>query len=542
MKCLSVLTCSKFADGALFGAELERAAEHIQSCESCRACADSFALEAVALRSALRFAEDRVVVPEFLPRPALPNALAWMTCVLLLSWAVNLAWVAAGSVLRVPDWLSWLLPGSTSTGVELLVDSVRLIFTNSGVWLNAAMAALVPFVLVVLGGAGIWLLGQRRASVNPVFCMMLGVLGLTITAAPETQAFELRHDEQSLTIAADEVIDDSVILSAERVVVEGKINGDLIVLGERVRIQGFVGGSVIVAAEELTIEGKVQGNVVAAGELVDMRGAVVGGNIYSVGESVTLRPESTVAGNVLLAGETLEIHADVSRDLIAVGEETTVYGAVANQVRVYGGELELAEGANVEGSLFAMLASEENFTLSPAASVAGDTSINRWPEGEGEDSPLEGLLGVILKTIAAMLCGLLLFWLLPSLRAVEFVGLVDGLAVGLFGAVALVATPVLAVLLLITLIGAPIGFVAGLLWLMALYISGLVAANYLGRVLLDDSVHGWVKPLLLGIVVVIALISVPFVGDLLRVIAMVVGAGLLVRWMRDGWAMRGLGA
>jgi len=79
-----------------------------------------------------------------------------------------------------------------------------------------------------------------------------------------------------------------------------------------------------------------------------------------------------------------------------------------------------------------------------------------------------------------------------------------------------------------------------LLWLIALYTAGIVIAGHVGRLLLDGDAHHRALPLLLGLVILFVLINIPFLGGVVRLMAVVIGFGLITQWLRGIWVERSI--
>ena len=136
---------------------------------------------------------------------------------------------------------------------------------------------------------------------------------MTVALVPVSHAFEVRRDEDRVTIAADEVIDDTLIVSAQDVVIEGTVTGDLIAMGDRITVRGPVGGTMLAVAEVVSVENAISGSFIGGGETIDIRGTPVGANVYAVGSRVTLHGGASVAGNVAVAASETEIRGAVGR-------------------------------------------------------------------------------------------------------------------------------------------------------------------------------------------------------------------------------------
>ena len=101
----------------------------------------------------------------------------------------------------------------------------------------------------------------------------------------------------------------------------------------------------------------------------------------------------------------------------------------------------------------------------------------------------------------------------------------------------LIATPVLTVIAMITLIGAPLGIMAFAVWLAALYAAGIVISGYVGRLVLPGA-EGNALPLLLGLVLLVALSQVPFLGGPVKLIVGILGLGMIAQWLLNLWKAR----
>ena len=113
------------------------------------------------------------------------------------------------------------------------------------------------------------------------------------------------------------------------------------------------------------------------------------------------------------------------------------------------------------------------------------------------------------------------------------------------GTLALVATPIAVALAAITLVGLPVA-VAGLcLYVVALYAALIVSSALVGSALVGSRGAGMMAfglPLLAGLAALVLVTHAPFVGDTLRVIAVLTGLGLIVERVRAGLGRRRLAA
>lgn len=538
MTCPDLMTCSMYADSALPEEQARAVARHLGECAGCRARVEALTGEGRALRTAMHAAEATGEIPEFVPRPGVARPLAWLGWAAVMLWAMNVGWMSMSPGAAIPDWLGWLAPDATGVVVGYLV-SVMLAFAGAGAMPGIDLLPVATAATAAAAGAGgFWLLLRRRQGNGAQLGATLALAALLGMLAPPGHALELRRDEDRITIPAGETVDDTLIVMAENVLVEGTVTGDLIALGEQVTVRGRVGGTLVAAAETLSVEGQVDGNVLGAAESVAFRGASAGGNLYTAGRTVTLLTGTTVAGNAALAARDAEIHGSVGIDLLAAAERVTLFGRVGSDLKVAGQQVELASSARIGGGLTAHVRSEDDLEVAPGAVVEGARQVETWPEREDESSFFGETLGEVLKLLAAFVTGLVLFYLFPGLGRTRLDSGAAMAAVAGFGALTLVAVPALAVAAMVTLVGAPLGLVTLVAWLVGLYLSGIVAARALGGAILSEEAHHRALVLLLGLAILFVLVNVPFLGGLVRLVAVVAGLGLFVQWLRQAWASR----
>ncbi|MGH2348061.1 MAG: hypothetical protein ACRDFT_01190, partial [bacterium] len=110
----------------------------------------------------------------------------------------------------------------------------------------------------------------------------------------------------------------------------------------------------------------------------------------------------------------------------------------------------------------------------------------------------------------------------------------------LTGFVLAVVVPVAVVLAFITVVGIPVGGVALLLYLATLYPAKVFTAAWIGDWAMDRLQPGAANrspymEMLVGVVIVVVLVSLPYVGWIFRLVALLAGFGAL--WAQI-WAAR----
>ena len=313
-------------------------------------------------------------------------------------------------------------------------------------------------------------------------------------------------------VEIDGRVDGDVIAGGRRISVDGQIEGDLFFGGETVDIQGTVGDSTRVAATNVRVGGMIEGDLIAAGATI---------RVYD---------DARIAGRLVVASGVLQLDGTVDGDVWARSGVVEISGTVQGSANIETDALELSPGARILGDL--------DYTartpLSPEAiaQVAGTVRYNEPVEEEPKGITTWGVLIWIWLTSAALFAGILsvaLFRrLVPSL-----VTAVEGQAVigTLLGFAAFLVVPAAAGVAMVTLVALPVGVVAVLLYVVALYLAKLPIAAWAGGRVLALAGRPNASPyatMTIGILVLYTLFAIPYLGGLMWLIATWLGLGAMV--------------
>ncbi len=303
-------------------------------------------------------------------------------------------------------------------------------------------------------------------------------------------------------------------------------------------LAGSAAAAVSAADRSIHIGGNVdisqaaQGPVIAAGGNVTVN-APVDGNLAVAGGNVALGSAAAISGNASMAGGTINVDGSIKGNLHAAAGRIRINGPVAGNTSIAARTLELGPDARLQGKL---IFRGEELRRDPSAQVAGGVEqLPRrwhWHERTAAERFEHGWiwsagLMVLAALIAAALPG-------ASRRMAQELRERPWIT-PLLGFVALTSIPIAAVLMMITIIGIPIGLLA-LVGYFALLLVGYVwLAVVVGGMLLDRvkpetaAQTAWrVGAAVLAMLVLALLVRVPFVGGLVHLAALVVGVGMVV--------------
>jgi cytoskeletal protein CcmA (bactofilin family) len=341
--------------------------------------------------------------------------------------------------------------------------------------------------------------------------VILAIALTPLSTAAATQQTELggkvRRSGREVVIPTGETVQGDLIASAGTVRVDGRVDGDLVASCGQVivagTISGEVGGDLRAGTGQARIDGRVNEDVLlGAGQATIASGSQVGGDlIFATGR---MQMDGTVAGSVL--------------------------GSTGNYAR--GGSVGDSERVNL-------------------AEPAGE---------EREPTLADRAVDALRRYVSILVVGVLLLWLLPRLfrgaagsarsrplpslgtGVLGFIGVIVGLILLLL--VTILVAVVLGLLSLGSLTGITVfggllvaAIVVFLFVLAIAFAAQAVVGLALGRLVLRGegrSFAGALGALALGVLVVVLVAAIPFVGGWVEALLVLLGLGALLLVARAG--------
>ncbi len=320
----------------------------------------------------------------------------------------------------------------------------------------------------------------------------------------------------------------------------GKIDDDYYAAGGVVDIDADVAGDVIVAGGELYIGHHIEGDVIAVGGRLKIRGEItddirisggdldidasIGDDLAATGGSITLSPGTTVGGNAWLAGGEVHLAGTIVGNLKITGGNIRLSGTVHGDVELEGGEIQILDSAQIDGSL--KYKSPQAAITDANAQITGQVTHETAQWGYADRG--FGLFFSITLVVASIL----FYLLFPhyTQASVKRIGSDPWNSLGL-GFVFLIATPIIAFILMLIVLGLWIGLSLLALYCVALLAGFLIACFFLaerGATLFKQDISSRGRRLI-SVVVAIFLLGliqmIPLIGGLILFLLLLFGLG-----------------
>jgi cytoskeletal protein CcmA (bactofilin family) len=342
--------------------------------------------------------------------------------------------------------------------------------------------------------------------------------------------------------------------SGETVTRLGTVNDDYYAAGGTVDINADISGDVVIAGGELFIGHHIKGDVIAAGGSVHLRGEIqddvriaggdisidanIGDDLIASGGRINLSTGSTIGGEAWLAGGDVRVAGTVNKDLVITAGSIRLSGTVHGDVRLEGGDIQILEGAIIDGDLDYKSPNEAN--IHSAAKITGNVI---YQQVEWDHSPRGAGIFFIITMIVASFA---LYKLLPGFT-MSSVGRISAEPLKSIGAgfLVLIIAPVIAAILMAIILGIWIGLSIMALYLLALLTGFLVSCFFAGdwaarRLNKDVTTTGRrFISVALAILVLGLLKNIPVLGGLLIFALLLAGLGAVILQLKEIYSQAG---
>lgn len=363
-----------------------------------------------------------------------------------------------------------------------------------------------------------------------ILMVLLGVL-----LFPNLYANSSESEDEIISVPSGVIHKGDYFAFGDSIEISGTVTGDVYVAGSQVIIDGNVLGDVLAAAGSVEISGIVQGNVrLLAGQIT--LGGTVDHNATLVAANVQMPASCNLQGNLVSISGNSDIGAKIGGDAMTVASNIRVSGSILKNLDVYAGRLRITSKAHIGETL--SYRSNEAASIDPSAKIQGQILYHPSVFHHMADMPiLRGLIigskvaGMLMNFLYTFVIGIILIRMFPKRLESTLSMLQEKPLRSLgFGLILLIIVPLVSLLLLMTVLGAPFA-----LTLIALNIISFYTAKVFSILWASNwffSKIGWKKnkipTLAFGQGIYYVLVMIPFLGFFIAFFSMLFGLGAAV--------------
>ncbi len=296
-------------------------------------------------------------------------------------------------------------------------------------------------------------------------------------------------------------------------------NETRVVIGNQVELTGELDGDVYVFAQSLISKAVINGDLLGAVGAGLISGNV-NGNIRMLGSEITITSNArnaTIAAGTLILGEQSQLNdvlslaqrsefRGVTRNIHAQGVNVTLAGTTTERVQLQAQKVFLDPQTSIEGSLGVV--SKQKPEQFDSIEIGGTREF-QLQKKHAKINPANELVKFFWV--------LVMVYLIRNITSLKssILSFIPGPRTLLIPLVGLLLTPIIAILLALTIIGLPLTAVLGLLWVIGLILAkplfAIFAAEYVSRQK-QWNIH---LSILITTVAIGLLVNLPFLGSLI---------------------------
>ena len=316
----------------------------------------------------------------------------------------------------------------------------------------------------------------------------LALVTMPVTRAVAADYYPKTHEEGSNVVISGDQEYGNLYTAGSSLIVNSRIDGDLFGAGGSVNLASEVRDDVFLLSGNITLTGAVGGDVRAAGGNIAINGPV-SGDLLIAGGTVTVSETASVAGDAWIAGGTVSLTNPVAGNLKIAGGEVFINSTVDGKVEI---------------------AADEKLVFGPQAFITGDityygktdpiiqngaqvSKIIRKEFAHKEKNETNKSAHFVMFFLFKMLVVFLTAWILLRFmkRRVDHMHsrfipkFWSNLGIGFAG---MILTPIVAIILMFTIIGTLAGAILFAWFVFVAMITGLFSVMMLGK-----TFEMWVK-------------------------------------------------
>ncbi len=339
----------------------------------------------------------------------------------------------------------------------------------------------------------------------------------------------------AVKIAADEIIDDDLIIFAQSIDIDGTVDGDVVAFAQAVTITGTVNGTITCGAATVKIDAQGVNSIWAAARSIEISGSV-DKNVLIAGQSLCICDGALIGKDVKAYGERLDVEGEVD-GTITGGVGFFDMEGISGNVNINAGKSRIGSEAQIDGDLIVEGESEPN--IEDGAIITGETKFKKFIKRKKTDTfALARVLGVfvlmlrVIDFIAKLIVGIILITLsMKFVRRIMDTLLSKPLKSLGFGFLVFIIIPAAVLILFAVIIGFPFAILGIYIYSILLYLSsifvGLVVGEKVIQLFKKEGAVSLYLSFILGFVILTLLGMIPVLGFIIKFAVILFGMGML---------------
>lgn len=338
--------------------------------------------------------------------------------------------------------------------------------------------------------------------------------------------------DKDVTIGS-KLIGDTYIAS-EKIIIDNEIEGDLNCAGASILINKTIGEDLNAAGQEIIIRGEIKDDAKIIGDEIQITNNI-DGSLIIFGSKVSIAKTVNIQDDVIIFANSVEFEGNSNGKVSIWASNVNFNGQVLLDANIHASNLNIGENSLFLSNLeYSNLDGPINIKKE---AVLGKTTFNEKSKNIQKENTFNQFFS--LSLIRSILSAGLVILLIIISKTIFFEDAVTILSTEksqsfLIGALYFISTPIVAIVLMITIIGLPLGLLTVFAYGFSLYFAGTISALIVAKhisVIYKIKTEDF-KLLLLSLAVFICfqlIYLIPFIGSLTMIVIVCTSIGSLIR-------------
>lgn len=387
-----------------------------------------------------------------------------------------------------------------------------------------------------------------------ILSLVLAIILISTVCLLTTKTFATEADEKDMILTTTAEGDENQILTTgenaeETEDIPDVHEGDLYILfGDEEKtatkyvMDKMVDGNVFIMGNEVEITGKIRGNVfVMATKLTITEDAYIGMTLFAMAQDITM---SGYAFDIYAMCNNFDMTKTgvAYRDMKLLTNNAHLIGAVGRDVDL--GATNITVYDDEENNFFVgrdlNYSSEKEIENIDKITIYGEVKFEKDEVEEDVGNPVADFIIEAVKNIVFVLVlyAALLFMAPKFIEKSKDYVSTRGLLAGAIGLAFTILVPIIAFILLFTVIGVSLAFLCGFIYVIVLMISTAIVTISINQFVcnkFEKLSSNWMKWLMLAAISLVLFLieQIPFLGGIVSVVVFFVGVGIITLYQFD---------
>ena len=311
----------------------------------------------------------------------------------------------------------------------------------------------------------------------------------------------------------------------ENVLVNYDIIGSSVIGGYNVTITNKIDGAALILGNSINVNSNIEYALIT-GQDITVNGKIKDALIF--GNSIVLNESSNIERDIIIYGNNIEISGLINRDVTIYGSNVKIDSVqIAGDIKITADNIDITENSVIMGKL-----SYNDDAILEKAETSSIGEIEVFERVIDRDPTfIEMVIEHLIKLVSLLVIFVVMMLIIPKLfnnignsknEIVRNMG---------YGIISLIVIPIIALILMLTKFGLPLGLILLVLYLISIYISTIVTGYLLGNIIWNKFIK--IKKTiylegLLGITILYIISLIPYVGTAIYFISLIISMGTIL--------------